>query len=300
MSKKIVGVYDTEQAAIEAIELLKERGVDSDDISILARDKGDVSTIQEETGTMAPEGVAAGAAGGGMLGGMTGLLVGLGALAIPGIGPIVAAGPIAAALTGAAVGAGAGGLVGGLIGLGIPENEASLYHEYVQDGNILVLVESRAERDHEVYDSLRSTGSINAPSYERDVQPYGQSAAATELPGDAGAVPAGEVYPDGTPVRAGRSDASTTIGLAGDSYVDTDLDRDRDGRVIGSDRDPVDGSYRAADGYAEPGRTRDSRYYEENGVRRDGPPLNQDRDGDGDVTLKERAQNLRDKVDNRF
>ncbi|OXM14341.1 general stress protein [Paenibacillus herberti] len=300
MSKKIVGVYDTEQAAIHAIEHLKQHGVDGDDISILARDKGDVSAIQKETGTRAPEGAAAGAAGGGMLGGLTGLLVGIGALAIPGIGPIVAAGPIAAALAGAAVGAGAGGLVGGLIGLGIPENEASLYNEYVQDGNILVLVESRAERDHKVYDALRSTGSINSPSYERDVQPYNQTAAASELRTDAGAVPASEIYPDRQPVRSKDSDPSTTIGLSGSSYADRDLDRD--GRVMGADRDPVDGSYRAADGYAELERNRDSRYYESDNRsdRPDAPRLDHDRDGDGDVTLKERAQNLRDKVDKRL
>ncbi|WP_127507483.1 general stress protein [Paenibacillus humicus] len=295
MSKKIVGVYDTEDAAISAIEDLKARGVDSDDISILARDKGDVAAIQEETGTMAPEGVAAGAAGGGVLGGLTGLLVGIGALAIPGIGPIVAAGPIAAALTGAAVGAGAGGLVGGLIGLGIPENEANMYNEYVQDGNILVLVESKTERDHDIYDSLRSTGSINAPSYERDIQPYNQTAAASEHVGADGAVPAADVYPDGEPVSRAGLDPSPGAGPGL-----SDAGRDRDGRVMGSDRDPVDGSYRAGDGYAEPDRTHDSRYYSDE-ERRDGHvPLNRDRNGDGDVTLRERAENLGDNVKNRF
>lgn len=269
MSKKIVGVYDTEQAAIHAIEQLKQRGIDNDDISILARDKGDVSAIQEETGTRAPEGAAAGAAGGGVLGGLTGLLVGVGALAIPGIGPLVAAGPIAAALTGAAVGAGAGGLVGGLIGLGIPENEASLYNEYVQDGNILVLVESRVERDHKVYDAFRKTGSINSPSYERDVQPYNQTPA-SDLPEDAGAVPVRDVL----------------------SGTDRTLERDRDGRVMGSDRDPVDGSYRAADGFAEPERTRDSRYYDNDDSSLNHPagPQFERSGGDGDMRPGDRSR----------
>lgn len=113
MTHKIVGVFRTEQEATRAIEELKQQGFRADEISVLAKDRGESSTIQNETGTKAPEGMASGVATGGVLGGVTGLLAGLGALAIPGAGPIIAAGPIAATLTGAAVGAGAGGLVGG-------------------------------------------------------------------------------------------------------------------------------------------------------------------------------------------
>jgi len=105
---------------------------------------------------------ATGAATGGLLGGAAGLLASLGLLAIPGIGPILAAGPIAATLTGAAVGAGAGGLLGGLIGLGIPEDEAHQYNRYVDNDNILVLVDSDADRNTHIYNTFRSHNSLNA------------------------------------------------------------------------------------------------------------------------------------------
>lgn len=163
--KKIVGVFQSEHEAIRAIEDLKQQGYRSDEISVVAKDKNDMAAVSESTGTKAPEGIATGAATGGMLGGLTGLLVGIGALAIPGVGPIIAAGPIAAALTGAAVGAGAGGLVGGLIGLGIPEEEANRYNTYVRDGNILVLVDSNASRNDSVHDTFRMNNSLNSNSY---------------------------------------------------------------------------------------------------------------------------------------
>ncbi|WKL01240.1 general stress protein [Paenibacillus amylolyticus] len=160
MQKKIVGVFNTEREASQAIEGLKAQGFTSDEISVVTQDRDELKAIREETGTKAPEGVAAGAATGGVLGGVAGLLAGIGALAIPGIGPILAAGPIAAAFTGAAVGAGAGGLVGGLVGLGIPEEDAKQYEEYVQNGKILLLVDS-TDRDTDVYDVFSSNSQLN-------------------------------------------------------------------------------------------------------------------------------------------
>lgn len=160
MKKKIVGVFNTEREASQAIESLKAEGFSSDEISVVTQDRDELKAIREETGTKAPEGVAAGAATGGVLGGVAGLLAGIGALAIPGIGPILAAGPIAAAFTGAAVGAGAGGLVGGLVGLGIPEEDARQYEEYVQNGKILLLVDS-TDRDSAVYDVFN----LNSQAY---------------------------------------------------------------------------------------------------------------------------------------
>lgn len=165
MTKKIVGIFDTEQEATRAIEGLQNQGFTSDEISVITRDRDELKNISEDTGTKAPEGVATGAATGGVIGGVTGLLAGIGALAIPGIGPILAAGPIAATLTGAAVGAGAGGLVGGLIGLGIPEDEAKEYEGYVQSGKILVLVDDNG-RGYEAHDVFRSNHSLNSPRYE--------------------------------------------------------------------------------------------------------------------------------------
>jgi hypothetical protein len=167
-NKKIVGVFQTEHQAIRAIEDLKRHGYSSDDISVVAKNKGDLDNVSEETGTKASEGLATGAATGGVLGGVGGLLVGIGALAIPGIGPIIAAGPIVATLTGAAVGAGAGGLVGGLIGLGIPEDEANRYYKNVNSGDILVLVDSHPQHNSHVYDTFRSNNSRNSDSYMSD------------------------------------------------------------------------------------------------------------------------------------
>uniref|UniRef100_A9U712 Predicted protein n=1 Tax=Physcomitrium patens TaxID=3218 RepID=A9U712_PHYPA len=154
--------------ASRAITELQDFGFPPEDISVVTRDREDLQTITEDTGTKAPEGVAAGAATGGMLGGVAGLLAGIGALAIPGIGPILAAGPIAATLAGAAVGAGAGGLVGGLIGLGIPEDEAKEYETYVDKGKILVIVDARG-RDRDIYDVFNRNRSLNAERYNRDL-----------------------------------------------------------------------------------------------------------------------------------
>ncbi|EIM06621.1 hypothetical protein A1A1_10051 [Planococcus antarcticus DSM 14505] len=127
---KVVGSYETENEAIRAIEDLQQQGHNNKDISVLSKDKQETETITEETETHAGEGAATGALTGGALGG-------IGALAIPGIGPIIAVGPIAAGLTGAAAGAG----VGGLIGLGVPDDEAEMYETHFNEGKILVLVE---------------------------------------------------------------------------------------------------------------------------------------------------------------
>lgn len=103
-----------------------------------------------------------GAATGGVLGGIGGLLLGIGALVIPGVGPIIAAGSIVAVFTGTAIGAGTGRLMGGLIGLGIPEDEAHQYNRYVDNDNILVLVDSDADRNTHIYNTFRSHNSLNA------------------------------------------------------------------------------------------------------------------------------------------
>ncbi|MFH5185792.1 general stress protein [Paenibacillus sp. TAB 01] len=170
--QKIIGVFQTEGEAIQAVDALKKQGYRSDEISIVAKNKDDVAAIEKETGTKAPEGLAAGAATGGILGGTAGLLAGLGLLAIPGIGPILAAGPIAATLTGLAVGAGAGGIVGGLVGLGIPEDEANRYNDYVNNGHILVMVDAQADktRNDTVYDAFRTYNSLNANTYNSDYE----------------------------------------------------------------------------------------------------------------------------------
>lgn len=164
MTKKIIGIFETEREATKAIQELQARGIPNEEISVVTKDRDELKNITEETATMAPEGVATGAATGGVVGGLAGLLAGIGALAIPGIGPFIAAGPIAAVLTGAAIGAGAGGLVGGLVGLGIPEDEAKEYEKHVNEGKIMVLVDDDGHSS-DIHHIFRGNRSLNAHRY---------------------------------------------------------------------------------------------------------------------------------------
>ncbi|MEW4369947.1 general stress protein [Paenibacillus kandeliae] len=165
-TRKIVGVFVNEEEASQAIRNLKDEGFSSDDISIVGKNRRDMRELSDETGTKAPEGLATGAATGGVIGGVAGLLAGLGIAAIPIFGPIMAAGPIAVALTGAAAGAGAGGLVGGLIGLGIPEEEAREYETNINEGNILVMVDSAAGNRSRIYDIFRRNNATNSRYFD--------------------------------------------------------------------------------------------------------------------------------------
>src|SRR5437870_6682197 len=140
MAKAVLGLVDSEGQAERIVDGLKAAGFSGNDISVLFPDKTGTRDFAHEQHTKAPEGAAAGASTGGVLGGGLGWLVGIGALAIPGVGPFIAAGPIMAALAGAAVGAAVGGLTGALVGLGIPEYEAKLYEGKLKAGNILLSV----------------------------------------------------------------------------------------------------------------------------------------------------------------
>jgi hypothetical protein len=141
MAKKAVfGILNTEEQAVRVVEDLKAAGFSSNDISALFPDKGGSRDFAHEQNTKAPEGAAAGATAGGLLGGTLGWLAGIGALAIPGVGPFIAAGPIMGLLGGAAVGAATGGLTGALVGYGMPEMEAKRYEGKVKGGNILISI----------------------------------------------------------------------------------------------------------------------------------------------------------------
>jgi hypothetical protein len=148
MAQAVFCLARTEAQAGNIVDQLKAAGFSADDISVLMPDKSGTKDFAHEHHTKAPEGAAAGAGTGGVLGGALGWLVGIGALAIPGLGPFIAAGPIMAALGGAAAGAALGGLTGALIGMGIPEYEAKRYEGKVREGHILVSVhtENRDER----------------------------------------------------------------------------------------------------------------------------------------------------------
>jgi hypothetical protein len=141
MSKKSVFCIATNRnQAEDIVQRLRNAGFSSDDVSVLFPDKDTTRDFAHEKHTKAPEGAATGAGTGGVVGGVLGWIAGIGALAIPGVGPFIAAGPIMAALSGAAIGAAAGGIAGGLIGLGIPELEAKRYEGKVRSGNILISV----------------------------------------------------------------------------------------------------------------------------------------------------------------
>ncbi|MEN9578258.1 MAG: hypothetical protein RJA70_1267 [Pseudomonadota bacterium] len=119
---------------------LQTAGVVNNDISVLFPNKSGTKDFAHEHNTKSPEGAVVGVGAGGALGGTLGLLVGIGALAIPGLGPLIAAGPLLAALSGAAAGATIGGITGALIGMGIPEIEAKRYEGKIKGGNILISV----------------------------------------------------------------------------------------------------------------------------------------------------------------
>jgi hypothetical protein len=141
MAKKaVIGIVATYSQAETIVQELQRCGFDSNDISVLFPDSTMSRDFAHEKNTKAPEGAAAGAGIGGALGGAIGLLAGLGAIAIPGLGPFIAAGPLLAALSGAATGAAVGGLSGALVGLGFPEYEARQYESKIRDGNILLSV----------------------------------------------------------------------------------------------------------------------------------------------------------------
>jgi hypothetical protein len=134
------GIYPTREMASNAVDALRTAGFRNTDISALLPANKGTKDFAHEKNTKAPEGAAAGAATGALLAGALGWLAGIGALAIPGIGPFIAAGPIMGALAGAGTGAIAGGLLGVLIGLGLPEYEAKRYEGRVKKGGILLSV----------------------------------------------------------------------------------------------------------------------------------------------------------------
>ena len=139
MAKSIVGIAKS-RSQVEATVDDLQSAVSSNDISVLMPESGGTPELGAVKATKAPEGATTGAVSGGAIGGTVGLLAGIGALAIPGLGPFIAAGPIMAALSGAAAGATAGGVVGGLVGLGIPEYEAKAYEDRIKKGGYLVAV----------------------------------------------------------------------------------------------------------------------------------------------------------------
>lgn len=149
MSKSVFCIATTQGQVETIVRNLQGQGFAESEISVLLPDTAGTHDMGHVKTSKAPEGIATGATTGGVAGGILGLLAGIGALAIPGLGPFIAAGPIMAALSGAALGASAGGIMGGLVGLGIPEIEAKRYEEKLTKGNYLLSVHADDNEEEE-------------------------------------------------------------------------------------------------------------------------------------------------------
>ncbi|HEY9013868.1 MAG TPA: YsnF/AvaK domain-containing protein [Gemmatimonadales bacterium] len=159
----VVGLFHSQADAERAIQRLKNEGFSENQIGVAMKDREQQKELIEGTGTQAAEGATAGAIGGGVLGGVIGLLAGVGALAIPGVGPIIAGGTLASTLAGAGIGAAAGGLLGALVGMGVPEEDARHFDEGFRAGGTLVTVSagSRVEEARAcLYESGADLGSL--------------------------------------------------------------------------------------------------------------------------------------------
>lgn len=158
-------IFPDRTAAERAVDQLTSAGFSNQDVSVLMSDKAGSKDFATEKNTKAPEGTTAGVGIGGALGGTLGLLAGIGALAIPGVGPLIAAGPIMGALAGLGVGGAVGGLVGALVGMGIPEYEAKRYETRVNDGGILVSVHCDSSQEvSRAKDILKNAGGDDVAS----------------------------------------------------------------------------------------------------------------------------------------
>lgn len=173
----VYGIYRNRADAESAVDRLLEAGFRNEDISVLLQDNTGTKDFAHEKHTKAPEGTATGVVAGGAIGGTLGLLAGIGALAIPGVGPFIAAGPIMGALAGIGSGGVVGGIVGALVGMGIPEFEAKRYEGRIKEGGILLSVhcdnsewvgKAKDLLKHTGADDVSSTGEASADYAEAD------------------------------------------------------------------------------------------------------------------------------------
>ena len=172
----VLGIYPSITSVEISLDELKAAGFRNTDISVLFPESSGTRDFAHAKSTKAPEGASAGAGTGVVLGGALGWLMGIGALAIPGLGPFIAAGPIMAALAGAGVGGTVGGIAGALIGMGIPEYEAKRYEGKIKDGNILMSVHTDDSKERgrakEIFkrggaEDISSTGEESVPKDQR-------------------------------------------------------------------------------------------------------------------------------------
>jgi hypothetical protein len=181
----VFGIYPSYAAVENGVDALQAAGFRSTDISVLFPENVGTKDFAHQKHTKAPEGATAGGVSGGVIGGALGWLTGIGALAIPGVGPLIAAGPIVAALAGVGAGAAIGGIAGALVGMGIPEYEAKRYEGRVKSGGILISVHSdnsdwtkRAKQilERTGAEDISSTGEASA-DYSKTDRPMPRTAA---------------------------------------------------------------------------------------------------------------------------
>jgi len=161
----VFGIYSSTGQAERAVDTLVQAGFRSADISVLLADNRGTKDFAHEKETKAPEGAAAGATAGGVIGGGLGILAGIGTLAIPGLGPFIAAGPITAGLAGLGVGGAVGGMIGALVGMGIPEYEAKRYEGRIKSGGVLLSVHcDTSNQIKSAKELLKNTGAEDVSS----------------------------------------------------------------------------------------------------------------------------------------
>ena len=161
----VFGIYNSTNQAEYAVDQIAAAGFSSNDISVLLPDSRSTKEFAHEKDTKAPEGTTTGVTTGGVIGGTLGLLAGIGALAMPGVGPFIAAGPIMGALAGLGVGGAVGGLIGALVGMGIPEYEAKRYEGHIKEGGVLLSVHcDTSDQITRAKDLLKHTGAQDISS----------------------------------------------------------------------------------------------------------------------------------------
>jgi hypothetical protein len=170
-NKAVFGIFPTVANAEHTVDVLMSAGFSSSDVSVLLPDQKSTREFAHEKDTKAPEGTTTGVTAGGVIGGTLGVLAGIGTLAIPGLGPFIAAGPIMAGLAGLGVGGAVGGLIGALVGMGIPEYEAKRYEGRVKDGGILLSVHC------DTSDEISRAKTILESSGAQDISSAGEATA---------------------------------------------------------------------------------------------------------------------------
>ncbi len=220
------GIYATPSTAESAVDHLLTKGFTNANISVLLPDDDTTRAFAHQKHTKAPEGTATGVTTGGVIGGTLGLLAGVGALAIPGVGPLIAAGPIMGALAGLGVGGAVGGIVGALVGMGIPEFEAKRYEGAVKEGGTLLSVHcDTSEQIDTAKDALKETGARDISSTSEANSGHSEGARGTF----------GNISPDAT-----LSDRTPAVdrNVSGGRTLDNERSLDSN-RSLVNDRDAV-------------------------------------------------------------